>query len=122
MLTSQGDQEQIFVSDPGGRRQRLSVLKLSRAVDDTAWATGQTGVVYTTDSSNGTVNKVTGPFRRGSMLVATTPCGQNNAPSTCPAPGFPANYLGLLNPRTGAITKVPVGGPAFAPGGMVFLP
>jgi hypothetical protein len=121
MLTSQGDLEQIFVSGAGPRHQSLSVLKLSRSVDDTAWATGATGALYATDGG-GTINKVTGPFRRGEVLVATTPCGQNNAPSTCPAPGFPANYLGELNPRTGAITKIAVSGPAFAPSGMLFGP
>jgi hypothetical protein len=122
MLTSQGDEEQIFVSGVGSRQQRLSVLKLSRSVDDTAWPTGPAGALYATDSSNGTVNQVTGPFRQGSVLVATTPCDQSNAPSTCPGPGFPANYLGALNPRTGAITKVSVSGPAFAPQGMLFRP
>jgi len=45
----------------------------------------------------------------------------DNAPATCPAPGFPPNYLGQLNPWTGSITKVDVHGPAFGPQGMVFI-
>jgi hypothetical protein len=36
MLTSQGDQRQIFVSNPGRADQHLSVLTLSQSVDDTA--------------------------------------------------------------------------------------
>ena len=55
------------------------------------------------------------------MLVAVTPCDQNNAPSTCPGPGFPANYLGELNPDTGAIARVALSGPAVQPQGMLFL-
>jgi hypothetical protein len=51
-----------------------------------------------------------------------TPCGQNNAPSTCPGPGFPSNYLGELNPDSGTITPVQVAGTAFEPQGLLFLP
>ncbi len=107
MLTSQGDKEQIFVHDAGGPSQSLSVLGLSGSVDDTAWASDQTGAIYTTDNSNNTIYKVTGPFRRGEVFVAATPCDANNAPATCPAPGFPPNYLGELNPSTGAIARAP---------------
>jgi hypothetical protein len=122
MLTSQGDKEQIFVTDAGGPHQALSVLKLSDSVDDTAWPSDRSGAIYTTDNSNNTVNKITGPFRRGSVFVADTPCDANGAPSTCPAPGFPPNYLGELNPRTGVITRVDLHGPAAAAQGMLFLP
>jgi hypothetical protein len=122
MLTSQGDKEQIFVHDAGGPSQSLSVLGLSGSVDDTAWASDQTGAIYTTDNSNNTIYKVTGPFRRGEVFVAATPCDANNAPATCPAPGFPPNYLGELNPSTGAIARAPLTGPAVAAQGMLFLP
>ena len=38
MVTSQGDKEQIFVQGGGGRfAGRISVLKLTQSVDDTAW-------------------------------------------------------------------------------------
>ncbi len=43
MLTSQGDQEQIYVRNAGTRRQSLSVLSLSQSVDDTAWPTSSRG-------------------------------------------------------------------------------
>jgi hypothetical protein len=122
MLTSQGDKEQIFVRDAGRRHQALSVLQLSDSVDDTAWPSDRSGAIYTTDNSNNTVNKVTGPFRRGSVFVADTPCDANDAPATCPGPGFPDNYLGQLNPWTGVITRVDLIGPAVAAQGMLFLP
>ena len=38
-----------------------------------------------------------------------------------PGPGFPANYLGELNPDTGTIAQLQVDGPAFEPQGMLFL-
>ncbi len=121
MLTSQGDQEQIFVSGAGQPHQSLTVLKTARSVDDTAWPAGPTGALYTTDNSGDKIYKITGGFVRGSVLVAVTPCDQNNAPSTCPGPGFPANYLGELNPDTGAIARVALSGPAVQPQGMLFL-
>jgi len=39
-----------------------------------------------------------------------------------PAPGFPPNHLGELNPWTGQIAPVTLFGPAVEPQGMLFLP
>jgi len=77
--------------------------------------------LYAADHDGDTVDVVTGRFRSGSVFVAVTPCDANNAPATCPAPGFPANYLGSLNPWTGQISAVPVTGPTLEPPGMVFV-
>ncbi len=46
-----------------------------------------------------------------------------HAPATCPAPpAYPANYLGALNPWTGQVTALTVGGTAFVPqGGLLFV-
>jgi len=118
MLTSQGDKEQIFVR-PGGRR--LAVLRLSQSVDDTAWARSPHGRIYGADTDGDTIDVVTGRFPAHSVFVAVTPCDADNAPSTCPAPGFPPNYLGSLNPWTGHITRVPLRGLAFNPQGLVFV-
>ncbi len=124
LLTSQGDLQQIYVSDPGGAHQHLSVLTLSQSVDDTAWVTGQWGTLYATDSTHDTVDTVTGWFQPGQTLVAATPCGSNSAPPTCPAPpAFPPNYLGTLNPWTGRVQPLVVKGQTFTPqGGLLFLP
>lgn len=121
MLTSQGDKQQVFVRDAGTDHQKLSVLNLSDSVDDTAWPSDRAGAIYTTDNSANTVNEITGPFVRGEVFVADTPCDASDAPSTCPAPGFPPNFLGELNPFTGVITPVDLNGPAVAPQGMLFV-
>ncbi len=124
LLTSQGDLQQIYVSDPGRAHQHLSVLSLSQAVDDTAWVTGSWGTLYATDSTHDTVDTVTGWFQPGQTLVAATPCGSNSAPSVCPVlPAFPPNYLGTLNPWTGQVQPLVVKGQPFVPqGGLLFLP
>jgi hypothetical protein len=122
MLTSQGDQQQIFVSGAGTPRQTLSVLNLSSSVDDTAWPSDSSGALYATDNANGTVNRITGPFVLGSVIVADTPCDENSAPATCPGPGYPPNYLGELNSFTGAITPLVVEGAPVQPQGLLFLP
>jgi hypothetical protein len=123
MLTSQGDKEQIFVQPGRGRHHdpRLSVLRLSQSVDDTAWARSPHGRLYGADTSGDTIDVVTGRFPVHSIFVAVTPCDADNAPATCPGPGFPPNYLGSLNPRTGHITRVAHTGPAFEPQGMIFI-
>jgi hypothetical protein len=121
MLTSQGDKEQIFTGVRGGLGQQLFLLRLSQSVDDTAWVTSRFGHLYAADHDGDTVDEVSGPFRAGSVFVAVTPCDANNAPVVCPGPGFPANYLGSLNPWTGHITRTPVTGPALEPQGMIFI-
>jgi hypothetical protein len=122
VLDSQGDLQQIFVHNPGASNQSLSVLKLSGSVDDAAWVSDPSGAIYTTDNVADAIYKITGPFVRGSEFVAVTPCNANNAPTTCPGPGFPQNYLGQLNVQTGTITPIAVHGVASAPKGMLFLP
>ena len=124
MLTSQGDQEQIYLSGAGGPHQRLHVLSLSQSVDDTAWPTADRGLLYSTDSTNDAVDTVSGRFIPGRPLVVATPCGSNSAPATCPAPPtFPANYLATLDPSTGLVTEVTTVGASFTPqGGLLFVP
>ncbi|MGA7835719.1 MAG: hypothetical protein WCA31_10990 [Acidimicrobiales bacterium] len=122
MLTSQGDEEQIYVSAPGTSHQSLSVLSLGQSVDDTAWPTDSSGSLFATDSTNDAVDLITGSFTVGQPVVAVTPCGANGAPATCPAAGYPANYLGTMNEHTGEITRVTVAGAAFVPqGGLAFV-
>ena len=101
MLDSQGDDEQIFAHNPGASNQSLSVLKLSASVDDAAWVTDPSGAIYTTDNVGDAIHKITGPFVKGSELVAVTPCNDNKAPSTCSGSGYPQNYVAQLNPRHG---------------------
>jgi len=120
MLTSQGDLEQIYVHRAGTKAQHLSVLTLSRSVDDTAWATAWHGAFYATDHDADRVDVISGVFRPGLALVAVTPCNANSAPATCPAPGFPANYLGQLNMSTGQITRVKLHGASLEPQGLLF--
>ena len=72
-------------------------------------------------STHDAVVAVTGGFP-DRPVVAVTPCGSNNAPSTCPAPPASPNSLGSLNPWTGQVTALTVGGVPFTPqGGLLFV-
>jgi len=117
MLNAQGDEELIFSAASG---QNLQVLKISNPVDDTAWATSASGSLYTTDSGADTVDAITGSFTPGTAYTAVTPCNANSAPSTCPGPGYPANSLGTINLKTGAVGKVTLNG-VVAPKGLIFV-
>jgi hypothetical protein len=121
MLTSQGDKEQIFVHGAGTRHQHLSVLSLSQSVDDTAWATSWYGTFFAASTGTDAIESVSGTFRPGTVFVAVTPCDANGAPATCPAPGYPSNYLGQLNPYTGKVSAVSLHGPSLEPQGMIFV-
>jgi hypothetical protein len=118
MLNSQGDEELIF---SGASGQNLQVLKISNPVDDIAWATSASGTLYTTDSGADTVDAITGSFTPGTAYTAVSPCNANSAPSTCPGPGYPANSLGTINLKTGAVGTVAVIGPV-TPKGLIFVP
>jgi hypothetical protein len=117
-LNSQGDLELIF---SGASGQNLQVLKLGSSVDDVAWATSATGSLYTTDSAANTVDVIKGTFAAGTLYTAVTPCNANSAPTNCPAPGYPANYLGTINLKTGKVATVAVNGPV-TPKGLIFVP
>jgi hypothetical protein len=121
VLNSQGDQELIFAGAGG---QNLQVLKISKPVDDIAWATSATGTLYTTDSSADTVDAITGPFKPGTLYTSVTPCNANSAPAVCPAssaPQYAPNSLGAINLETGAVSNVTISG-AITPKGMIFVP
>jgi len=116
MLDSQGDQQQVYAAHLGTDEQQLQVLKLSHAVDDTAWATARTGALVTSDSTDNTIVVVTGPFSPGGAYTSVTPAGANNAPAK-PGP----NYLGRINLNTGMVSSVPTTGDGLKPGGLIFL-
>lgn len=67
------------------------------------------------------MDTVTGTFTPGTMFSSVTPCNANSAPATCPAPGFPANYLATTNMTTGALTPVPLAGPVLRTKAMIFV-
>jgi hypothetical protein len=121
MVTSQGDKQQIYVNAPATKRQHLWVLDLSQSVDDTAWSTSWHGALYATSTDDDTVDVINGSFRPGAAFVSVTPCDANNAPATCPGPGFPANYVGQLDMFTGHITPVSLRGAPLHPQGMIFV-
>jgi hypothetical protein len=120
MLDSQGDQEQIFLGNPAGPNHELSVLSLTQSVDDTAFPAdhGTHGELFATDSTDDTVAVITGALPSSPVAVAT-PCGANSAPPNCTTP----NYLSAINPWTGAVNQLSVGGATFVPqGGLLYVP
>jgi len=117
MLDSQGDQQQVYVRDAGTPSQSLSVLALDQSVNDTAFATAEQGALYATDSSNDTIDVITGAFHPGDAFVAATPCDANSASQDCMA-----NYLGGLDLFSGAVSPLTVVGAKLKPGGLIFVP
>jgi len=114
VLDGQGDQQQIYMGGDGnGSPTGLSVLNLSQAIDDTAWATSSDGTLYATDSADNEIVAITGHLRQDGPYVVATPADSNNAPAN-PGP----NYLGVLDMRTGKVIAVP--GVTIQPKSMIF--
>lgn len=119
-LDSQADQQEIFVRHPASASPQLSVLAISRSVDDTAYARSSAGELVATDPTHDTVDVVSG-LQPGQAYVAITPCGAASAPATCPAPGYPANSLGTLDLHSGTVTPVTLAGADLEPSGMLYV-
>ena len=119
MLTSQGDQEQIFVSAPAAG-PKLSVLTLTHSVDDTAWPSVGRRALRDRQRRDA-IYKITGRLHARLDARRGYPVRPERRSEHLPRTGFPPNYLGELDPDTGTITPVPVDGPAFQPQGMLFL-
>ena len=64
---------------------------------------------------------MTGWFPTRTAYSSVTPCDQNNAPATCPGPGYPPNYLATVNLTTGALSKVALSGAPLQPKGQIFV-
>jgi hypothetical protein len=111
VVDSQGDQQQIYLSDPGGNTPALSVLALSQAVDDSAWVTSAHGVLYATDGSDNEIFAIRGAFIPGTVYTSVTPSDANKPVNT---PG----YLGVLNLDTGTIAPAVT---TFQPKGLLFM-
>src|SRR4029077_18714026 len=100
----------------------LQVLKISNAVGDRACTTSASGSLYATDAGADTVDAITGSFKLGTAYTAMAPCNANSAPTVCPTPpAFPANSLGTINLKTGAVGKATLSGP-LTPKGLIFIP
>ncbi len=117
MLTSQGDQQQVFASHLGTGEQVLRVLNLSQSVDDTTWATARAGILVTTDSAANAVVVISGWFTPGAVYTAVTPASANTAP---PSPG--PSYLGTIDLASGTVSVAPATGDVVQPKGLLFLP
>lgn len=117
MLDSQGDQESIFASKLGTRKQSLQVLKLSQSVDDTAFASRSGGMFLTTDAKADSVLLITGKIAKGAEYTVATPGGANNAPAN-PGP----NFFGTINLRSGKVSPIRTRGVSFQPHSLIYIP
>lgn len=70
MLVAQGDQQLVFVKDPGQRAQRASVLPVSAALDDTVFAPGSHSTLFVVDTDGNRIYAITGPFQRGQAFAS----------------------------------------------------
>ncbi|HEX4179705.1 MAG TPA: PEPxxWA-CTERM sorting domain-containing protein [Caulobacteraceae bacterium] len=72
VLDSQADQQLVFVSNPGGAGQSVSVLNLVSTVDDTEFTGANAGRqrLLFTDADSGTVYALTGAFGAGQAISA----------------------------------------------------
>jgi hypothetical protein len=104
MLDGQADKQLIFVKNIGEQNQSLTRLSIDAPVDDTAWATSQSGTLLVSDTNTNIVYAIKGRFAKGQAFVASTD----------------ANKIGTLDLATGHIQDFASG--LNAPHGLLFIP
>jgi hypothetical protein len=106
-VVSQGDNQIIFVQNPGASNQALTQLPIGAAVDGLAYATSSKGSLLLTDNSNNRIYAITGSFTTGGAYVSTA------------SDSGVAKLVGSLD-ATGNITPIAIG---FSnPHAMLFVP
>jgi hypothetical protein len=104
MLDGQADKQLIFANNLGASNQSLTRLSIDAPVDDTAWATSQSGTLLVSDTNSNRVYEIKGSFTKGQAFVASTD----------------ANKIGTLDLATGHIQDFASG--LSAPHGLLFIP
>ncbi|HEY8717419.1 hypothetical protein [Pengzhenrongella sp.] len=106
LLDGQGDQQLVFVSQPGAK-PKATVLNIKTQVDDSAFATGPGQTLYVVDSAKNSVIAIRGDFKAGDAF-ASIPKDSTKQPAT----------LGRVNLSTGQITAFATG--LGSPKGLLF--
>ncbi|HYZ17342.1 MAG TPA: hypothetical protein VE591_13115 [Candidatus Acidoferrum sp.] len=108
VLVSQADKELIFVHDPGGPDQKVSVLVASTQLGDTVWSTDPDGTLYVVDQPKNVIYKVRGALTAGTIFTETA----------SDAPGTPS-IVGTVDGKTGTVTPILRG--FGSPSGLIFV-
>jgi hypothetical protein len=108
VLMSQGDQELLFLHNPGTASQTVKVLPVGTAVDDTIWPTSANGCLLVADNNSGVFSVCS------SIWVPDQPM------TSSPNDAGVISFVGTLSLSTGQITPIIVGIPNSH--GMAFLP
>jgi hypothetical protein len=107
VLDSQGDQQLLFIHNPGGPGQTVKALAVGTPVDDTVWPTSPKGCMIIADNASGVYSACS------SIWVPGTPLTGAPNDSTI------ISFVGTLNLGNGLITPIIVG--MNNPHGMAFI-
>jgi len=109
VLVSQGDSLLITIANPGANNQSVTSLSVGTQLDDTVYPSGSGRLLMADGVSGNTywVSKET-PFTAGSIYTQA------------PNDSGVINFLGTVEPTTGAITPFAIG--FTKPTGMIFVP
>ena len=106
VLDNQGDKQLIFMNNIGTPQQVNTMLPISNAIDDMAWATSTTGTLYVSDTSSNKVYAISVNVPVGTVFVSATD----------------DKFVGILNLTSGQITPIVTGVTMTAPHGLLFVP
>jgi len=108
VMTNQAGSELVFVHQPGTSKQSLTRIPVGTQVDDTVWATSQTGRLLVVDGATNAVWSLSGPFTTGDVYAET------------PSDSGVAGLLGTVDLATGTISPAAMG--FKSPTGLLFVP
>jgi hypothetical protein len=107
VLDSQGDQQLLFIHNPGSAGQTVKVLSVGTPVDDTVWPTSSKGCMIIADNASGVYSACSSTWVPGTPLTAA------------PNDSTIISFVGTLSLGSGQITPIIVG--MNNPHGMAFI-
>ncbi len=110
VLDSQADAQLVFVTNPAGSSQSMSVLDLTNQIDDTVFAGGGQRTLLFAAKGDNAVYQLTGDFASGTAYSAAA--SNSGLPNT--------DFIGQLNLANGDLAPIVSG--FSGPGGEAFLP
>ncbi len=108
VLDSQGDQQLLFIHNPGGPGQTVKVLPVGTPVDDTVWPTSSNGCMIIADNGSGVYSVCS------DLWVTSIPL------TSAPNDSTIISFVGQVSLGSGQITPIIVG--LNNPHGMAFIP
>lgn len=108
VLVDQGGTELVTIQQPGAAGQSVTRLAVGTQLDDTAWATANSGRLFVVDAARNAIYVLTAAFVPNAVYTET------------PSDSGVAGLVGTIDPASGIVAPIAIG--FGKPTGLLFVP